>query len=216
LPNHSSGQPEGRSGHLDPFYLALLRAGFAQQSRLRLPGALLPHHFTLIRPSLGGRCSFCGTFRRVTPPGSYPAPCPEGVRTFLIRPRKRSRTRPLSPLCGYIIQVWERGSKVASPLGSSQCRKSEKAGERDKCSTWNIVDNWRYVELPGGEYTQFAEVRSRSGLLSGLYPLLTHIGLDQAASPAARTSICFFRLTISCPVVPSRHARFSPGSWASP
>jgi len=37
-------------------------------------GALLPHHFTLT--SRGWRYIFCGTFRRLTPPRRYLAPCP--------------------------------------------------------------------------------------------------------------------------------------------
>jgi len=42
-------------------------------------GALLPHHFTLTLR----RFVFCGAFPRVTPAGSYPAPCLRGARTFL-------------------------------------------------------------------------------------------------------------------------------------
>jgi len=30
------------------------------------------------------RFHFCGAFRRVSPPGRYPAPLPCGVRTFLV------------------------------------------------------------------------------------------------------------------------------------
>ena len=42
---------------------------------------------------------FCGAFRRVTPPGRYPAPCPVGARTFLSLPtnRERAATRPTGP-----------------------------------------------------------------------------------------------------------------------
>ena len=41
------------------------------------PGALLPHHFTLACAANGHRrCLFCCTFRRLTTPGRYPAPCP--------------------------------------------------------------------------------------------------------------------------------------------
>ena len=52
------------------------------------PGGLLPHRFTLTVGSAGRgparrRFVFCGAFRRVTPPGHYPAPLPLGVRTFL-------------------------------------------------------------------------------------------------------------------------------------
>ena len=46
--------------------------------RYRRPGALLPHHFTLTCAHEVGhrRYVFCGTFRRLTAPGRYPAPCP--------------------------------------------------------------------------------------------------------------------------------------------
>ena len=58
--------------------------GFACHGRCRPRGALLPHLFTLThlrsRPlrgsSYGGRYLFCATFRRVAPPGRYPAHCP--------------------------------------------------------------------------------------------------------------------------------------------
>src|SRR5262245_30736822 len=42
-------------------------------------GALLPHRFTLARCRLATarwRSALCCTFRGLTPPGSYPAPCP--------------------------------------------------------------------------------------------------------------------------------------------
>ncbi len=41
------------------------------------------------------RCIFCGTFRRVSPPGRYPAPCP--VELGLSSPRHAGE-RPPSPL----------------------------------------------------------------------------------------------------------------------
>jgi len=43
-----------------------------------------------------GRFIFCGAFRRVTPPGRYPAPFLSGVRTFLPVgcPTKRSSSLP--------------------------------------------------------------------------------------------------------------------------
>ena len=42
----------------------------------QLRGALLPHHFTLTGPEGLGRYLFCGTFRRISPPRRYLAPCP--------------------------------------------------------------------------------------------------------------------------------------------
>jgi len=52
-------------------------------------GGLLPHRFTLTchrpeaNPGSNRRFIFCGAFRRVAPPGRYPAPFLSGVRTFL-------------------------------------------------------------------------------------------------------------------------------------
>jgi len=43
---------------------------------------LLHHVFTLTPPK-AGRYSFCGTFRRITPPRCYRAPRFCGARTFL-------------------------------------------------------------------------------------------------------------------------------------
>jgi len=76
-------------------YVTLLQAGFGQPACHHAAGALLPHHFTLAGPPAKSaaasgprptcrsctsrrsrRCSFCATFRRVAPPGGYPAPCP--------------------------------------------------------------------------------------------------------------------------------------------
>jgi hypothetical protein len=62
-------------------YLALLRVGFAKPTCRHVAGALLPRHFTLTHVAFRlivrrGRCIFCGTFREVTLPGRYPAPCP--------------------------------------------------------------------------------------------------------------------------------------------
>jgi len=85
-PTTSSGQPEDRPGVLVSSYLALLRVGFAQPTGHPAAGELLPHHFTLtpISQRIGAVC-FCGTFRRVAPPGRYPARCP--VELGLSSPR---------------------------------------------------------------------------------------------------------------------------------
>ncbi len=58
------------------------RWGLPCGSRRREPGGLLPHRFTLTR-ARRGRSVFCGAFRRISPPGRYPAPSLPGVRTFL-------------------------------------------------------------------------------------------------------------------------------------
>src|SRR5688572_14877906 len=64
-------------------------------------GALLPHLFTLTQPSLfratARRYVFCATFRRVAPPGCYPAHCPVefGLSSPVgLRPRPCGRGTP--------------------------------------------------------------------------------------------------------------------------
>jgi hypothetical protein len=61
------------------------RRGLPCRFRCRKRGALLPHPFTLADAFLrrDRRFAFCGTFPRVAPAGSYPAPCFRGARTFL-------------------------------------------------------------------------------------------------------------------------------------
>src|SRR5262245_6776952 len=52
-----------------------------------------PFHPCLPRPKARDRRStLCSTFRGIAPPGSYPAPLPCGVRTFLEPPEGRSRS----------------------------------------------------------------------------------------------------------------------------
>ena len=51
--------------------------GYRAARRYRERGGLLPHRFTLACALAGHRRSvLCGTFRRLTAPGCYPAPCP--------------------------------------------------------------------------------------------------------------------------------------------
>lgn len=61
-----------RAGPSRP-YLRLLRMGFTKPPRCRDAGGLLHHRFSfsLYAPSqyAGGSLLFCGTFRRVAPPG---------------------------------------------------------------------------------------------------------------------------------------------------
>src|SRR5690606_42130174 len=72
--------------------LALLRVGFAEPDRL--PGPLVGSYSTLSPlpvPERHRRSALCCTFRRVTPPGSYPAPCPvESGLSSVFRPRPSS------------------------------------------------------------------------------------------------------------------------------
>ena len=75
-------------------------------------GGLLPHRFTLACARMGHRRSvLCCTFRRVAPPGSYPAPCPlesglssifrlrpsDGLAQMILRPCELPSTR--NPAC---------------------------------------------------------------------------------------------------------------------
>jgi len=80
LPSASSGCTRRLSGRTSPPpYSALLPMGFT------LPATLLPLRCALTAPfhpcphsamPNRWRCVFCGTFRRVAPPGRYPASCP--------------------------------------------------------------------------------------------------------------------------------------------
>ncbi len=60
---------------------------------------------------------FCGAFRRVTPPGRYPAPCPVGARTFLSLPtnRERAATRPTGP--AHIVAARAHQDASSPPKG---------------------------------------------------------------------------------------------------
>ena len=70
-------------------YSALLPVGLAMRRLLPAPRWALtpPFHPDRRRAGPKGparrRFVFCGAFRRVAPPGRYPAPLPFGVRTFL-------------------------------------------------------------------------------------------------------------------------------------
>jgi hypothetical protein len=84
----------GQRGHafMSP-YLALLRVGFSRPDGLPAAGELLTRHFTLARTMiLSGPLAvcFCCTFRRVAPPGRYPAPRPAelGLSSRARRPRR--------------------------------------------------------------------------------------------------------------------------------
>jgi hypothetical protein len=101
LPRPQATYPEAHAGQRElPPYLVLLRTGFTRTGGVApAAGELLPRHFTLtrlsgLRPS-DRRYIFCCTFRRVSPPGRYPAYCPCGVRTFLYR--RKERQRPPNP-----------------------------------------------------------------------------------------------------------------------
>ena len=59
------------------------------------PGALTSRFHPY--PLTGAVC-FCGTLRRVAPPGCYPAPLPGGARTFLSPHQRGAATQPTGPL----------------------------------------------------------------------------------------------------------------------
>jgi len=98
-PATSSGLPESTGGHPLPLawrlsYLALLQVGFAVPPNVAT-GAVrsyrtvspLPASLLTLR-----RFVFCCTFRRLTPPRRYLAPCPQGARTFLHISRETQRS----------------------------------------------------------------------------------------------------------------------------
>ena len=94
-PASSSNLPEDIAGHDIAFLFGLAPGGvYRATSCYQLRGALLPHHFTLTPcPALAvaGRYLFCCTFRRLTPPRRYLAPCPmePGLSSFPPQGRKR-------------------------------------------------------------------------------------------------------------------------------
>ena len=82
-PASSSDLPEDIAGHDFVFLFGLAPGGvYHAASCCQLRGALLPHHFTLT--CRGRRYLFCCTFRRLTPPRNYLAPCPvePGLSSF--------------------------------------------------------------------------------------------------------------------------------------
>ena len=79
------------------------------------PGALLPHLFTLTCAASGHRrFVFCGTFRRLTTPGRYPAPCP--VELGLSSRDRSHRRSSLATLKGKMAAPCHRSS-VTTILG---------------------------------------------------------------------------------------------------
>src|SRR5690606_9916749 len=97
-----------------PPYLALLRAGFC------LPPALPPARCALTAPfhpyspprlrREGGRYVFCATFRRVAPPGCYPAHCPVELGLS-------SHLRAFGATVGKLLLIDAKGLVHRSPQG---------------------------------------------------------------------------------------------------
>ena len=81
-------------------YLALLPVGLAMPPLLPAARWALTPPFHPYLPTIqselcnGRRFIFCGAFRRVTPPGRYPAPFLFGVRTFLPSTRRHQSGHP--------------------------------------------------------------------------------------------------------------------------
>lgn len=108
LPVGSSCQP-GSLGLKRPWglaprdpYLALLPVGLAvppllPEARWALTPPFHPY------PRERGRFVFCGAFRRIAPPGRYPAPLLQGVRTFL----ETEVSRPSDPPRGVHLGIWQ-------------------------------------------------------------------------------------------------------------
>ncbi len=79
LPTASSSLPGTRVERAAPRpCLALLRVGFAMRPPLPAARCALtaPFHPYLCSRGSHRRSALCGTFRRLSPPGGYPAPCP--------------------------------------------------------------------------------------------------------------------------------------------
>jgi len=72
----------GEAGHFSPPIWSCSEWGLPCLRHHCQSGELLPHLFTLTPRRR--RYVFCGTFRRVSPPGCYPASCPvePGLSSF--------------------------------------------------------------------------------------------------------------------------------------
>ena len=86
-------------------------------------GALLPHHFTLTGAEALRRYVFCGTFRRLTPPRRYLAPCP-------VEPGLSSMTQvtaTVRPASSSIVRHGRNGSRLRSGVEfSDNCEQKTK------------------------------------------------------------------------------------------
>ena len=108
-PASSSDLPEDIAGRDIAFLFGLAPGGvYHATSCYQLRGALLPHHFTLTCRSR--RFIFCCTFRRLTPPRNYLAPCP--VEPGLSSPfQTNGRNGAIAwPAPGFIFSYWSTES----------------------------------------------------------------------------------------------------------
>jgi hypothetical protein len=108
--------------------LALLRVGFAMRPPLPEARCALtaPFHPCLCPRRGHRRFAFCGTFRRLSPPGRYPAPCPAELglsssgsgfparpRSSLARSPEVSQNRAYHPGTG--VQVYRIDAADSTP-----------------------------------------------------------------------------------------------------
>lgn len=90
-------------------------------------GGLLHHRFTLACALSGHRRSaLCCTFRRVTPPGSYPAPCPveSGLSSARAAAVRRARMRD---------STWSRAREHNGACGATLCSRARIQGPPRVC-----------------------------------------------------------------------------------
>ena len=122
-------------------------------------GALLPHHFTLIR--LRRTVCFCGTFRRVAPPGSYPAPCP--VELGRSSPRRVGERPPGLLAPGVSIADGERILRCGD-----NCLSSHPRAQKGNPRFWGTL-----LRLRSGQAPRPLRLRSGQAPPEGPSPLWT-------------------------------------------
>ena len=104
-------------------------------------GALLPHRFTLtcarpVAPAGHRRSVLCGTFRQVTLPGRWPAPCPVEPRPSSTRSGRRTPSRghpadspsPVHLAAAAGASARSHQAASAANEGRGRCRESEVRG----------------------------------------------------------------------------------------
>lgn len=103
-PHTSSDLPEFSAGHANEFLFGLAPSGvYPAMNCCQSCGALLPHPFTLTdRQSRFRRSTLCGTFRRLSPPRRYLAPCPSepGLSSRCLPSYDNKQPATARPSCG--------------------------------------------------------------------------------------------------------------------
>ena len=109
-PNASSGLPESSADHAIGFLFGLAPGGvYLADAVTRHRGALLPHPFTLTSHA-AKRSTLCCTFRGLTPPRGYLAPCP-------VEPGLSSRAHGVNAACPRDCLTGSR-SQTTPPSGA--------------------------------------------------------------------------------------------------